>query len=182
MEETELPMLLRHSPSCNDDIPRPSSPGVADVASCLVLDPQPPARVRADADFRIVALLTCHPTKLQNTSIIAVATLLNYNGEEVPGKLLGQTTESGQFVSPTTTQFCFTLAIPVPSRYHFSVTLERSRIGLHDSWLHVKSEEITVTNERTSIVRLQYREVDIEYTYDTELFPWKRSTDRKSVV
>ncbi|OBT55415.1 hypothetical protein VE04_03603 [Pseudogymnoascus sp. 24MN13] len=55
----------------------------------------------------------------------------------------------------------------------------RSDDGEQDT---ISVEEDDDSDKRTNIVPLHCREVDIEYTYDTELFPWKRSISRPRVV
>ncbi|OBT39556.1 hypothetical protein VE00_09478 [Pseudogymnoascus sp. WSF 3629] len=197
------PLLSGGSPSCDADFSEPLSPAAADVVSHLVLDPQPPAQVRANDALPIVALLTCDPAQHQNLFIAAFATLLNHIGEELPGKLLGNTIDYGQRLSPTKTKFCFTLAFPDPGKYRFRITLQGIRIEDDASWLHVNSDDIIVTlpsennwdlfedvydqhlnqdsegtntEEAHLLVLLPCREVDdSKYTYDTDLFPWKMS-------
>ncbi|KFY03766.1 hypothetical protein O988_01245 [Pseudogymnoascus sp. VKM F-3808] len=172
-EETE-PQL-----SCNDRIPWSlSSPDVT-----FVLDPRPPARVRANDGLQIVALLTCHPAQLHNIPIFAVATIAR--GFEASREIRGCIVGSLKLASSTTTKFCFTLAFPSPGKFRVFIHIERFRPGQdHDNWVYIASEEITVTSfdqdhgqdsEGTSIIPLHTREVDIEDTYDTELFPWKIS-------
>ncbi|KFY95929.1 hypothetical protein V498_03007 [Pseudogymnoascus sp. VKM F-4517 (FW-2822)] len=146
-QERLQPLLSGNSPGNNsfsDDSSSPSSPAIADVDFHLVLDPPPPEQVQVGDVIPIMARSTCDPA--QNKGVHAIATLLSHTGEELHGKLLGETIRHGRPIDSTTTEFSFDVAIPYTGKY-------RVRISARCS--HVDSEEITVTERRLIAMHLE---------------------------
>lgn len=140
------PLLSGNSPGNNSfsDSSRPSSPAIADVDFHLVLNPPPPEQVQVGDVIPIVARSTCDPA--QNKGVHAIATLLSHTGEELQGKLLGETICHGRPIDSTTTEFSFDVAIPYTGKY---------RVRISASCSHVDSEEITVTERRLIAMHLE---------------------------